>query len=188
MPCGSASTGQAYSFFLKLTLLMQLDSRAVGPNRHYCHLGTMHTVRQRAAARGRCPENYGYRQCCSKAKAACTMQHAARGTQQDARLSGRKPVSPGRKSTPVTSVLNPALAVQYSSGQCRAGMRRYVSQAWQGLTGRFWRELQPWRPCTFSRHAREEANWAFDGGGGVQDARFVLFYAAHSGLWRRVTD
>ena len=105
---------------------------------------------------------------CSKAKAACTMQHAARVPQHDARLSGRKPVSTGGKSAAVAVLLNLVLSAQDSSRQGSAahgmaGKCRYVSQAGQGWTGRFWRELQPWWQCTFSRHPREEAFWAFGG-------------------------
>ena len=64
------------------------------------------------------------------------LHHAARAPQHDARLSGRKPVSTGRKSAAVAVLLNLALAVQYSSCSAwlvSAGMAGRLSRG--GLVG-----------------------------------------------------
>ena len=119
------------------------------------------------------------------------MQHAGRSIMhgcQSGSLSGRKPVSAGRKSAAVAVLLNLALAVQYSS--CRAwlvsaGIAGRLSRG--GLSG-FGGSCSLGGSALFQGTPVRKLFGLLVGFGGVQGARFVLFYAANSGLSRRGPD
>lgn len=101
---------------------------------------------------------------CSKAKAACTMQHASLSMMQGCQAGSLSSLEGNQPQLLYCRTWHcQRMTVQGSAAHGMAGKRRYVRQAEPGWTGWFWRELQPWRQCTFSRHAREEAFWAFGG-------------------------